>query len=195
MPPAIGLPLIFNNDGKFANTYSEVIYRESHLACPAPLDSTTILIFWYKTYEVQLRSRFYASTDLRPSALQVETRASIDRDVPRFPLAEGHFSGANVQPYIHNCSVIVLEGLLVHHFTVFFKNHCHLPLNRFLMDSGNGFRGDLLVMRAAARNYKSFVNMRGRDFALADYAAKRFALKHLPLSCLLTLNEKVSART
>lgn len=129
-----------------------------------------------KSYEIQLRGRHYPSTEARPSTLLVGTRGSaVDRNIPRFPLAESHFADARIQPYIHDCSVIVLENSQVHHLIVFFKNHRHLPPNRSLagMDLPDDFRGDLLVMRSAARNVSSFVNMRGRDTEIADFAVKQ----------------------
>ncbi len=104
-----------------------------------------------------------------------------DLYLPRFPLAEGHFADAIVQPYIHNCSVIVLEKSQVHNFMVFFKNHRRLPINRSLraLQCEDALRGDVLVMRSASRNLASVVNMRGRDSVLADFVVKRSVLYEL----------------
>lgn len=101
--------------------------------------------------------------------------STTDVHLPRFPLVEGHFADAGVVPYIHNCSVIVLEKNEVHKFVVFFKNHCRLPINHSLgvLNGEHALRGDVLVMRSSSRNPASVVNMRGRDNALADYIVKR----------------------
>ncbi len=38
------------------------------------------------------------------------------------------------------------------------------------------FRGDIIVMRPAAGDNRSFVNMRGRDSALSDFAVTKYFL-------------------
>lgn len=77
-----------------------------------------------------------------------------------------------MQPYIHNCIVNVHEGAITHQFMVFFKHHCHLRTNN-IMSVKQNFRGDAVVMRVAARNSSSVVNMRDRDTIIADWVISR----------------------
>lgn len=90
------------------------------------------------------------------------------------PLVENFSHNLVLQPYIHDCLVIVKEGRQEHRFRVFFKNHHRLPRNRSLPTlSANFSRGDLIVMRTAVLDDRSVVNWRGRDTVVSDYMIPR----------------------
>lgn len=129
----------------------------------------------YQTRHVNLRGRHYPSSDTSPSQILVDTRCPEDKRQPRYPLAECHFPDARLQPYVHSCLVKIREGHRVHYFTFFYKNHIRLATNISVghIDRPYPFRSDVIVMRCAARDHRSFVNMRGRDSALSDVAVRR----------------------
>ncbi|KAG6369919.1 hypothetical protein JVT61DRAFT_13386 [Boletus reticuloceps] len=103
----------------------------------------------------------------RPHQVTMLTRcANSSRRSQRFPVVESLLQDARVQPYVHNCQVIVHEGRHTYRFCVFFKRHCHLQLNPILGRMGGQFRGDVVVMRVGE---SSVVNMQGRDAIVADF--------------------------
>lgn len=132
--------------------------------------------------ELQIRSRLYSTVGLRPMQVTVRARcANRTRHATRYPFAESVFEDAAVQPYIHNCIVKVHEGCNMYRFMIFFKRHCNLRLNKTLSTLSTRclFRGDIVVMRVAARNEFSVVNMRERDTILADWVIPRLVQRLL----------------
>ncbi len=126
--------------------------------------------------------------DARPSHLLIDTRCPENKWEPRYPVAEGHFPDACLQPYVHTCMVNICEGRREYSLALFFKNHVRLPVNTSLaaLHCAVAFRGDIIVMRPAAADHRSFVNMRGRDSALSDFAViKYFLLLLLSFGCQL----------
>ncbi len=67
---------------------------------------------------------------------------------PRYPVAEGHFPDAQLQPYVHSCMVKICEGRREYSLALFFKNHIRLPVNMSLasLNGAAAFRGDIVVM-------------------------------------------------
>ena len=127
-----------------------------------------------QTREFQLRGRAYPSGE-NPASVQALV-PTIEDSSKQFPLPERYFREAHIQPHIHNCQIIVLEGQCRYEFTIFFKNHCRLAENPFLRRSnrrnwGGFVRGDIVILKTGVR--KSFVNMRGRDSTVADFAVKQ----------------------
>lgn len=126
---------------------------------------------------MRIRARLYSSTKARLAQVAVPTRCAFaPREAgPCFPYAESILGDAKIQPYIHDCMVTIREGTSTYRFRVFFKRHCRLRKNR----SFPSVRGtipvcsDILVMRVAAINTSSVVNMRDRDTILADYIIPR----------------------
>ena len=77
---------------------------------------------------------------------------------------------AKIQPYVHDCIVNVIEGAHTYQFHVFYKRHVQLWANNYLpMTDGVLMQGSMFVMRVAALEPSSVVNMRGCDMILADY--------------------------
>ena len=124
-----------------------------------------------QSHEMKIRARLYAS-DRRPCQVLVPTWCKFPpRAVgPRFPYAESMLEDAKIQPYVHDCIVNVIEGAHTYRFRVFYKRHARLRANNHLpMTDGVSMRGSMFVMRVAALEPSSVVNMRGRDTVLADY--------------------------
>jgi hypothetical protein len=118
---------------------------------------------------LQIRGRVY-STDLeQPVFISIPTQ---ETQTTRFPLLENHLTGLKIQPFIHDCEVVVHDGRKSHKFQLFCKNHSFLPINTPVRKLGNRlWRGDILVMRVGKKGL--VVNMRGRsDARLADFLTK-----------------------
>jgi hypothetical protein len=81
---------------------------------------------------------------------------------------------ATLQPHVHNCTVTVLDGMQSFVYKVYFKRHKYLPLNRSIPVHGDHcrLRGDIVVMRAAARG-DGVVSMRGCDAQVSDWLIQR----------------------
>ncbi|KLO05587.1 hypothetical protein SCHPADRAFT_839204, partial [Schizopora paradoxa] len=122
-----------------------------------------------------LRGRVYPSTEQQPSHLFIDTRCPESKLEPRYPIAEGHFPDARLQPYVHSCMVKICEARREYFLVLLFKNHVRLPVNASLTSLGctAAFRGDIIVMRPAAKDRRSFVNLRGRDSVLSDFAVSQ----------------------
>ena len=125
-----------------------------------------------KAFETKLRCRLYSTTASKLRQVVVTARCT-DRCVKasRYPFVESLLQDAVLQPYIHDCIIQVWEGRHLYRFRIFFKRHCHLPINRSLPELS--LRGDSVIMRVSRRNSLSVVNMRGRDSILSDYAIKK----------------------
>ncbi|KAJ7475538.1 hypothetical protein B0H11DRAFT_1917718 [Mycena galericulata] len=81
----------------------------------------------------------------------------------RYPCVESVMDSANIQAFIHDVPVTVLRQLptgrvILSVFRCYFKRHKRLPHNHAL-----NLKGDVLVMRVAAKNFFSVMNMRGSD--------------------------------
>lgn len=94
--------------------------------------------------------------------------ASTNPQAARRPFVE-NVMGFTSQPYIHDIVVLVqhrgADGrIALSRFRVFYKRHLRLPNNWRL-----GLKGDIVIMRVAAKCYSSVVNLRGSDVKLADF--------------------------
>ena len=124
-----------------------------------------------QSHEMKIRARLYAS-DRRPCQVLVPTWCKFPpRAVgPHFPYTESMLEDAKIQPYVHDCIMNMIEGAHTYRFHVFYKRHARLRANNHLpMTDGVSMRGSMFVMRVAALEPSSVVNMRGRDTVLADY--------------------------
>lgn len=127
---------------------------------------------------MKIRSRLYSSSMTNPITVSLYTRClqSPREAGPRFPVAESVLMDAVLQPYVHDCLVLIREGRQTHRFRVFFKRHTRLrhnpSLSRSLRQSER--TGEFLVMRASALKLMSVVNMRGGDLMLADWMISRW---------------------
>lgn len=119
---------------------------------------------------MKIRARVYHPNN-RPRQVLVPTRCSLPAKLvgPRYPYAESILDDSKIQPYVHDCLVTVTEFGKKYRFRVFYKIHARLRQNRFLLD----LRGSMFVMRAAALEHHSVVNMRERDVILSDFLVKK----------------------
>jgi hypothetical protein len=72
----------------------------------------------------------------------------------RQPIVEPLFSGARLQPYIHDIYITLNMGGQNYGFRAFFKRHKYLSHNRSILPfSESLFYGDLLIMRTDERGW------------------------------------------
>ncbi len=106
-----------------------------------------------KTRLIGLRGRVYPSRDARPSHLLIDTRCPENKWEPRYPVAEGHFPDACLQPYVHSCMVNICEGRQEYSLALFFKNHVRLPVNTSLAAcKGNPRRNPFPILSYGIRS-------------------------------------------
>ena len=118
---------------------------------------------------MRIRGRLYTHNS-KPCQVLVPTRClRLPREVgPRFPYAESILDNASIQPYVHDVIVNIEEGERTYTFQVFYKLHHALPQCPFIR-----LRGSMFVMRVAALEPESVVNMRDRDTILSDFMVKK----------------------
>ncbi|KAJ7106726.1 hypothetical protein C8R44DRAFT_885990 [Mycena epipterygia] len=113
-----------------------------------------------------LRSRHYSTSHHAPRFASTPT--NIERTNPdgsQYPLVESNFSDAALQAWIHDFTVQLQHGKKVSRFRIFMKRGKALQPNA----CSNIVAGDVVIMRVAARDGKSVVNMRSTDSRVADY--------------------------
>jgi len=124
---------------------------------------------------MRLRARLYDG-DQKPRSVLVATRCKLAPKYvgPRYPYAESILAESRIQPYIHDCIITIQEHRRTHYFRVFYKRHTRLRTNNFLPTENNhDMRGSVFVMRVAALEPSSVVNMRGGDARLSDWMIGR----------------------
>ncbi|KAJ7265272.1 hypothetical protein C8J57DRAFT_1230283 [Mycena rebaudengoi] len=104
----------------------------------------------------------------RPSSRSTFARTRPIPRADRFACVESIMANTTRQPYIHDVFIQVRHGGSVSCFRVFFKRHRHLPTHPVLQ-----IQGDLLLMRMAATNWDSVVNLRASDRHLTDWVVKQ----------------------
>ena len=119
---------------------------------------------------MHIRGRLYAG-NTKPCQVLVPTRCvRPPREIgPRFPYSESILDGAQIQPFVHDIIIDVKEGGQTYSFRVSYKKHRRLPECPFLH-----FRGSMFVMRVAAFEPDSVMNMRDRDTILSDFMIKEY---------------------
>ncbi|KAJ7102636.1 hypothetical protein B0H15DRAFT_796057 [Mycena belliarum] len=95
----------------------------------------------------------------------VAPRKSSNPDTSRYPLVESNFSDAARQPWIHDFIVRLEHGRKTTRLRIFMKRGQALTPNAY----ANSIKGDVIMMRVAARDCTSVVNMRSTDSRLADF--------------------------
>ncbi|KAI1783023.1 hypothetical protein LXA43DRAFT_904418, partial [Ganoderma leucocontextum] len=119
-----------------------------------------------------LLARLYTARDPSPRQVRLPTH---DDGTQRYPVPEYYFHQNHIQPYVHDCNVIVMKGSQRLRFRIFFKSHPRLSINLAMPVDAPGsipFRGDILVMRRAERG-EHVVNMRPGDARIADLLVPR----------------------
>ncbi|KAJ7103949.1 hypothetical protein C8R44DRAFT_887437 [Mycena epipterygia] len=120
----------------------------------------------HKCFLRVIRSRHYSTSHHAPRFAFTPTNIKrSDPDASRYPLVESNFSDAAHQPWIHDFKVQLQHGKKVSCFRIFMKRGKALQPNA----CANVIAGDVVIMRMAARDSKSVVNMRSTDSRVADY--------------------------
>jgi hypothetical protein len=131
-----------------------------------------------KTSDIKIRGRLYPITGGRPRTVDVQMRRLQveSADSTRFPFAESILSGHRLQASVHDCLLRIPDGGTVHNFGIFFKRHVRFGVNEAVrhIDPRLECRGEMAIMRLAKSGRgHTYVNLRGRDAALADHAVKK----------------------
>ena len=128
-----------------------------------------------QTFEMRLRARLY-NGDQKPCPVLVTTQCKLAPKYvgPQDPLAESVLAERRIQPYVHDCLVSIQDDRCTHHFRVFLKRHARLRTNKYLAGKNNfDMHGSLFVIRVAAMESSSVVNMRSGDAKLLDWMIGR----------------------
>lgn len=124
------------------------------------------------TKDTTLRSRyrFYPASGRRPVYKTIHAQKNARDCVPLFDVV---FAEKQKQPVIHDCVVTVVYRRRATQLHIFVKNHKRLQQNNVVRNwqIQHLWRGDIAVCRKGCR--KAFVNLRGGDASIADYAVKR----------------------
>ncbi|KAJ7191173.1 hypothetical protein GGX14DRAFT_407360 [Mycena pura] len=112
-----------------------------------------------------LRSRLYSTEPDAPRIAFTPTHVEKSNANARYPLVESHFSDAALQPWIHDFRIRLQHGRKVTRFRIFLKHGKALAPNAY----ADNIVGDIVLMRVAASDITSVVNMRGTDARMADY--------------------------
>jgi hypothetical protein len=117
-----------------------------------------------QTWEnVFLHGHLYSARNGSPKTISVLARcSSSDPQSLRYPCIESVFDDPILQSHIHDIYIHIVHIRSIR-FRVFLKRHMLLPYNPYL-----GIQGDALVMRVAAHNKDSVVNLRPSDNRLMD---------------------------
>ncbi|KAJ7105939.1 hypothetical protein C8R44DRAFT_745595 [Mycena epipterygia] len=129
----------------------------------------------HKSFLRVLCSRHYSTSHHAPRFASTPTNIErADPHASRYPLVESNFSDTAHQPWIHDFKVQLQHGKKVSRFRIFMKRGKALNANA----CANIIAGDVVIMRVAARDNKSVVNMRSTDSRVADYVF------HAALECM-----------
>ncbi|KAJ8482676.1 hypothetical protein ONZ45_g14867 [Pleurotus djamor] len=125
---------------------------------------------------IRLRGRYFSiDASTGQDCLITVDREEDNPQSCRYPFVEGVMKDATgspyrvVQPYVHDIylrSTIRRKKVV---YRVFFKKHKRLPPNQALA----GVLGEVVILRVAARNMDSVVNLRPSDKAVVDRLATR----------------------
>ncbi|KAJ7435335.1 hypothetical protein B0H11DRAFT_1937639 [Mycena galericulata] len=128
-----------------------------------------------KSFLRVLRSRHYSTSHHAPRFASTPTQIEYSNpDASRYPLVESNFCDAARQPWIHDFNVQLRHGRKLSRFRIFMKRGKALTPNA----CANTIAGDVVIMRVAARDDTSVVNMRSTDSRIADYVF------HAALECI-----------
>ena len=121
-----------------------------------------------------LQARLFAAGASSPSYVDVHTHTPRPRKptdpVPpaRYPAVEDVIDSFSIQPHAHDVAVCLQHGGAISRFHIFFRRHKRMPPNGFF-----DLKGDFLVMRTAAADHNSVVNLRSSDGRLIDFFMRK----------------------
>ncbi|KAF8209983.1 hypothetical protein K438DRAFT_1960213 [Mycena galopus ATCC 62051] len=122
-------------------------------------------ITYFQPIIKNLRSRLYSTAPNGPRVASTPTHIEKSNPNAQYPLVESHFLDAAHQPWIHDFRIRLEHGQKVSRFRIFLKRSKALAPNAY----ANNIMGDIVLMRVAAADITSVVNMRGTDARIADY--------------------------
>ena len=105
--------------------------------------------FSIKSYEARLRSRLYPSASSSPCQVSVITRQICPSSVyTRHPFPENHLGELQLQPYVHNCAVIIpiQASLPVTDKSMF---------SSMVQGNATTIQGDVIIMRLGSINFNT----------------------------------------
>ena len=113
---------------------------------------------------------------IKPRQVKVHSRQANRFSKLQYPIVEGFLAArGKIQPFVHNVKVSITTGSKTYDYMVFFKRHCTFTPNKCIRQLLRGIDpvicSDVIVMRLGKSSY---VNMRGRDRSLADFAVQRY---------------------
>ncbi|KAJ7351646.1 hypothetical protein DFH08DRAFT_957943 [Mycena albidolilacea] len=113
----------------------------------------------------ELRSRHYSTSHNTPRVAAMPTNVEKSNTNVRYPLVETHFDDASNQPWIHDFIIELKHGQKASRFRLFMKRGKVLAPNRCAE-----IAGDVVIMRVAAFDSASVVNLRSTEARVVDYA-------------------------
>ena len=122
---------------------------------------------------MRLRARLYDG-DQKPHPVLVITRCKLAPKYvgPQYPYAESILAESRIQPYIHNCIIMIQEHCCTH---CFFLQVAHSIVYQQFLANGEQSRyvWKCICHGVAALEPSSVVNMRGSDARLSDWMIGR----------------------
>ncbi|KAF8147166.1 hypothetical protein K438DRAFT_1780251 [Mycena galopus ATCC 62051] len=122
-------------------------------------------ITYFQPIIKNLRSCLYSTAPDGPRVASTPTHIEKSNPNTRYPLVESHFLDAAHQPWIHDFRIRLEHGQKVSRFRIFLKRGKALAPNAY----ANNIKGDIVLMRIAAADNASVVNMRRTDFQSATH--------------------------
>ncbi|KAI0368515.1 hypothetical protein BV20DRAFT_947960 [Pilatotrama ljubarskyi] len=121
--------------------------------------------------------RFYGAKEQKSRPLPLIVRCD---DESHYPLVETVLDDMAIQPYVHDCSVMVLHNNRWLYYRVFYRRHCRLLINHSvcLVARSSWVRGDIVVMRTDWKGHA--LGMHHGDAVTADEIVVEFSRRMNP---------------
>lgn len=129
----------------------------------------------FKTSTRNFNAYIYSAGQRGPSSVKVHTylEEGPGRSI-QSPAVEALLGESRLQPYVHDCTIVINIGQRAYNYLVFFKNHRRLNHNKAVFNScRENFRGDLLVMLLDSSDPSRLSSMRSGDLRRFDSVLSR----------------------
>lgn len=122
-----------------------------------------------------LKARLYLSHNERPKTSNITTEQSGRH---RYPSLTSSLGGSNPGKPRAVRFTVFRHGVY-HHFVFFFRNWCHLPINRMILRKfGVIWRGNVVVMRESASS-DAVVALRSGDIIMVDHGTRQSVISFI----------------
>ncbi|KAF8184617.1 hypothetical protein K438DRAFT_1974402 [Mycena galopus ATCC 62051] len=129
-----------------------------------------------KPRSVFLKGRLFAAGATSASSVDVHTytppppkpNGSPPLARARYPAVNDILDTFSIQTHTHDVAVELKHGTAVSRFKIYFRRHKWMPANGFF-----DLQGDVLVMRMAAADTNSVVNLRSSDRRLISFIMQK----------------------